>query len=142
MPSEYDMDENGEQRLLTTLVRFDPHVVFDAGANGGEWSVRAEAAFPNAAIHAFEIVPSTYKKLADRVSMLHRVISNPFGLSDQNGEVDVNVDYPGSGHSSIFPLADDRPVTITRCFVESGDSYVRRNGIEHVDVLKMDVEGA
>ena len=56
----FEMTTNGELRVLQLMSVLDPKCIFDVGANVGEWSQLASKIFPNANLHAFEIVPSTF----------------------------------------------------------------------------------
>src|SRR5262245_46243053 len=81
----YDFAVNGELWLLDKLKHLSVEIVFDVGANHGEWSAAANARFPNAVIHAFEIVPNTYSYLEDAAHRITNFHPNPFGLADYNG---------------------------------------------------------
>jgi hypothetical protein len=48
----YNMHSNGEQWLLNKLAAFRPRVVFDVGANVGDWLEMASATLPEAQFHA------------------------------------------------------------------------------------------
>src|SRR6266545_6095729 len=51
----YDFEQNGEKHVLEVLARHDITVVFDVGANVGDWSRLASTFFTNATIHSFEL---------------------------------------------------------------------------------------
>jgi len=80
---EFDFATNGEQRVLEVVAATltQPGVLFDVGANQGEWSRIAASLMPAAAIHAFEVVPDTASVLAARVADLPQVHVNAYGLS-------------------------------------------------------------
>ena len=59
----FDINKNGELRTLKLLSLIKPKCIFDVGANVGEWSLLALKLYPTSIIHAFEIVPSTYKEV-------------------------------------------------------------------------------
>lgn len=134
--------EDGEQGLLDRVPPSDIHTVFDVGANVGHWSQYALGAFPGATVHAFEIVPETSRLLLERLGKEPRFHAHPFGLSDEAGEIAVNI-YPSNLLSSAFSLDGGRDVVeqIT-CRVERGADVARDLGIERIDLLKIDVEGA
>ena len=137
----YDCRSNGEQWLMTRLGTFRPAVVFDVGANVGNWLTLAQATFSGAQFHAFEIVPTTFSALAERMAGNAGVALNNFGLSncsetikmhvfDVSTELSSHVAFPHGGHREII------------CPVRRGDQYMRDKGIERIDLLKIDVEGA
>jgi FkbM family methyltransferase len=133
--------DSGESQLLDRLRGQGFRTLFDVGANLGAWSRHAAHCFPQAQIHAFEIVPATFRKLRAAVEPLGRAIHlNAFGLSDHDGEIEV---YLGSSDaiSSVYRFRETAGEQRTRCAVRTGDSYAEEHGIETIDLLKIDVEG-
>lgn len=61
---------------MQTLSTLQPQVVLDVGANRGEWIQAARTYFPQASIHAFELVPGIFEKLKKNVNKLHLVFWN------------------------------------------------------------------
>jgi|tagenome__1003787_1003787.scaffolds.fasta_scaffold20844716_2 FkbM family methyltransferase len=132
---------NGEHRVLTIVGAEPANTVFDVGANVGEWTASALASFPDAQIHAFELVPDTAERLARRFRADPRVVVNACGLDADAAEIEVTY-YPsfseGSGVNDAHPGFDAE----TRAArVVAGDEYCRERGIESIDFLKIDVEG-
>ena len=73
----YDFDKNGEALLIDNLSRFNLNVVFDVGANIGEWSKFVEIKFNNKTeIHAFELSPTTADTLTLNCSESPRIKIN------------------------------------------------------------------
>lgn len=141
----HDPHTNGEKRVLNILAKRNPQVIFDVGANRGEWSLMAQQACPHAQIHAFEVVPRTYDQLQEAVKPYPDIHPHPFGLSDQTGEItlDFNEDYPTLasgvvGFTGQYHNLSMRPVTGR---VKTGVQVCQELGIEQIDFLKMDVEG-
>jgi FkbM family methyltransferase len=68
---------------------------------------------------------------------------NPFGLSDQAGVVEVHVGQNDTV-SSMLDLGSIRrgEQRLVSCPVRRGDEYCREHGINVIDILKIDVEGA
>jgi FkbM family methyltransferase len=137
----YDLRTNGEAFVVETLAAFQPRVLFDAGANVGDWSIAAKRCCPGAEIHAFEIAQPTFKALVANTRHLPQMHRENVGLSDTGGPIRIrhygafpalttSVDYP---HPLPFSEVDAQVIT--------GDSYVARKGIQHIDFLKIDVEG-
>lgn len=147
----YDIDRNGEEALLRRLAPFAPRVLIDAGANVGDWSRAAARHLPDAVVHAFEIVPDTAAVLRRNTAALGpRIRVNACGLADRAGEVEVfhsAEDSTGSSTSAVAFAVDRASKGITghavlRAPVTTGDAYLAAQGIERVDLLKIDVEGA
>lgn len=139
----YDMATNGELRVLRLIAETRPKVIFDVGANVGEWSAVATQLCPGAQIHAFEVVPSTFDHLAQNVPP--QVILNSFGLSDTEGEITMHL-TAGTADATACPI-EGLPLherlyqkTVTGK-VRTGATYLAEQSIAEVDYLKIDVEG-
>lgn len=137
----YDLRTNGEAFVLETLATFHPRVLFDGGANVGDWSIAAKACCPGAEVHAFEIAQPTFETLLANTRHLPDVHCQNVGLSDVAGPIRIR-------HYSALPAlttATDYPhpfaFTELTAEVVTGDAYATGKGIEHIDLLKIDVEG-
>lgn len=137
----YQSQANGEEWLLSRLVDFDPKVVFDVGANEGDWSVLVRQILPAADLHAFEVVDETYRKLVAKVGPGPKFFANPFGLSNESGHIQIHVYGRSNRLSSYLPYPHGDHEVIP-CPVMAGGAYLLEKGIEHIDLLKVDVEGA
>jgi FkbM family methyltransferase len=140
----YDMRTNGEEELLRRL-RGKLAVIFDVGANRGDWTAKALEYHPTARIHAFEIAPASFALLKDFGDRHATVIANPIGLADKPGTVTLNVSAVNSTISSMVAGPEihlDIPWTTQSGTVTTGDLYCRERGITAIDLLKIDVEGA
>lgn len=139
----YDLHTNGEEEVLRRLAGFvDRPVVFDVGANVGEWTRTAKRWMPGAQIHCFEIVPDTFAILRCSTGSLSGVRLNPLGLGAAEGEVRVELCEGDSSRASVVALPEasgHRQVVTGR--IIPGDEYCRRAGIERVHMLKIDTEG-
>ncbi len=135
-----NIEGNGEARVLQKL---GPtlNVVLDVGANVGDWTKIAIDAGAKS-VHSFEISPATSSGLTQRYAGESRVTINSFGLSSAPGTVTIHhyPDYPALTTMTEYPH-DAKSVAVD-VPVRTGDSYLADNNIEHVDLLKMDVEGA
>jgi FkbM family methyltransferase len=139
----FDLERNGELSVLQQFRTPPPWVVFDVGANVGDWSERAATLFPAAHIHAFEIVPDTARVLAERLRDIggERVTVNALGLSDAPGQVTVAYSPGFSEGSSAALVQAAEDVRLIECPVSTGDAYCAEHGVERIDLLKVDVEG-
>jgi FkbM family methyltransferase len=147
----YVVEQNGEAALLQRLRPFAPAVLIDVGANIGDWTVAACQALPAATVHAFEIAASTADVLERHVMpFADRVVLNRFGLGAEAGEVALYLTPENHTAASTLRSAVDyslseqglREVVEVRGRIVTGDAYLQQAGILHVDVLKIDVEGA
>jgi FkbM family methyltransferase len=143
---DYEFASNGEARVLEVLAREgSTKTVFDVGANIGEWSRLAAGMLPAATIHAFEIVPATFARLQKNCANVPLVIPVDCGLSDQTGPIPVHVvphAEPLATAVSGFLEGYFGALTLSvPGTVMTGDAYCTQKGIDHIDFLKIDVEG-
>jgi FkbM family methyltransferase len=127
----------------------DPAIV-EAGAHIGRDTVRLAHAWPLGHVHAFEPVPDIYAQLRRNVSRLRNVTTYPFAVGAASGTAVLHVSSGASdgsssllspaAHLDVHPdvtFADDIEVaTVTL------DGWAEANGIERVDFLWLDMQGA
>jgi FkbM family methyltransferase len=132
---------NGEARVLEVLGAAGARVIFDVGANVGDWSRLALQLIPDAQVHAFEIVPATAEELARNFADSEQARVNGIGLGEAPGTVEIRF-YPSfSEASGVTELPVDIPFELLRCPVTTGELYCAERGVERIDLLKIDVEG-
>jgi FkbM family methyltransferase len=136
----YDIATNGELWLLNTLGSRRPATILDIGANVGDWTARAITAFPQARIFSFEPNPPVYKELSDRMAGAKSVTALPMAIGTTTGTAILNIKSgPHSGVSSLTKFAHhDRTVEVQTI---RGDEWLASSGLDHVDFMKLDVEG-
>jgi len=115
-----------------------PSVIFDVGANIGLAAVWFASRFPNARVFALEPEPSNYALLCRNAAPYPGIVPIQAALWPESGTIGL-VD-PGTGHWGFRTVAE-----------ATGDSGVAavsipdllaRYGIDRIDLLKIDIEGA
>ncbi|MGH7940521.1 MAG: FkbM family methyltransferase [Limisphaerales bacterium] len=143
---DYDISYNGERWLVQTLAREKLlNVVFDVGANRGDWTAMALEASPEARVHCFEICPPMFQKLATRFAdrnIARNIFLNPFGLSDSESEIKIHYFSRGDGGGALYDIMNRGNSEIVNAKVSRGGDYCERHHIRSIDLLKMDVEGS
>lgn len=130
--------------MCQRLLRPDD-VFIDIGASYGYHTLtNARIVGSQGCVYAFEPQPSLLAALRQNLSAndLTNVKAEGFALSDKPEELRLHrfTDL-GMGHTSIAPL--DHPVSgIFRSPATTLDSYVVREGIKRVALVKLDVEGS
>lgn len=141
-----DPRTNGEDRVAGAVLP-RAKVIFDVGANVGDWTAEAVRLAPAARIHCFEPGSAAFAALSNRGLPAERVVLNPFGLSDR---VESRTLYQFEGQTGLGSLYNragleahgvERASGQETIHLETGDGYCQRHGIEHVDFVKVDVEG-
>lgn len=141
---EYALSEFKEHGEIWMQQRFAGrfNTVFDVGSNIGEWTNMVRQYQPNADIHMFEIVPDTYNRMLSNIKLDSKMFPNSFGLLDKNGTVPIKYKTTYDALSTVVTdlRLDESEMRTGLAF--TGDQYVESRGIEHIDYLKLDVEGA
>jgi FkbM family methyltransferase len=121
-------------------------VFFDIGAHFGEYSKRIVQIFGRAdiAVHAFEPSPNTFKKLAESVKGMATIITNNFGLSDQAENAvlyQAHADTWASVYNRKIDYLGKQVMYEEQIRLSTIDEYCRSNNIEHIHLVKLDIEG-
>jgi FkbM family methyltransferase len=134
---------DGSYDKLPDFVAQPGWVVIDAGANAGVFSV--QQARRGARVYAFEPNPDCFRRLRKAVAangVDHLVTATNSALGSTPGTAKLSVPQGVTTMGSIRPEwsqgegEDDLTVEL-----ETIDGAIRRFGIEHVDLLKIYVEG-
>jgi FkbM family methyltransferase len=123
-----------------------PYCIFDVGSNTGQFleqilkNVKGESQ-----IHCFEPGEKTFRLLNQNVKRDARIKLNNTAIGREKGESRLHYDYAGSGGASLtkrrvdhFGVVFEKSETVT---VTSIDDYCEENGVENIDLLKLDIEG-
>ena len=123
----------------------DAQVVFDVGAERGRYSRRYLEMFPQATVYAFEPGPvarSTLDKLAAKEPRLEVI---PAAVLDWTGKAVLNI-ISADVFSSVLELLPGwtKHKVVSQIMVPTIalDDFSILSGVERVDVLKIDVQGA
>ncbi len=118
--------------------------VLDIGAHHGFYTLlAAHCVGPTGKVIAFEPSPKERRKLLwhVRLNRCRQVQVEPFAVSDREGTMKLFLTQDNSANSlsppEISPIVGSATVPVITL-----DAYCQRNGIERVDLIKMDVEGA
>lgn len=136
--------EVSERQTFAALLEPGMTVV-DIGAHAGLYTLAASRRVgPGGRVIAFEPSPRERARLLKHIQLNHcgNVTIESMALGDADGEADLFVvqDHE-TGCNSLRPgnVGEVRPVRVA---VRRLDDYLARGGIERVDVVKMDIEGA
>jgi FkbM family methyltransferase len=143
----YDFHKNGELKLIRTmpaLFKSEKPIIFDVGANLGEWTMFAKQVLPGAEIHCFEMSPDTFMTLKSNLKKFANLRLNDFGLSDKPGN-STFLDYgANNGGNTLIRnpcFIHSQNTKETSTTLSTGEIYMNENKIRHIDLLKVDVEG-
>lgn len=141
-------DINGEAALLPHLIK-PGDIVFDVGANQGEWSRKILDVQPSVSLYAFEPVDSTFNTLKENMADTEANIYN-IALSKRSGKKTF-YHYNQSNQSarmstfyrrnSVEENLNIQPVAV-QINTKSLSSFCKSHSIDKIDFLKIDTEGA
>ena len=116
---------------------FLPRTIVDAGAHIGMASILFALKYPNARIVAIEPEPSNFARLVRNVAPYKTITPIQAALWREDGEVTLGAStaHP-KGAFQIVDKGRQRVRAITM------DTVMREGGIDSIDLLKMDIEGA
>lgn len=126
----------GEEWFIRNiLVKQKPRVIFDIGANVGDYS-KLLIEHTEATVHAFEPNPTAFKKL---LVLPNRIIKNncAVGAEKTTGTLYFQSDFDRRASlDSRVREGNEEKVDVT-----SIATYVRENKITSIDLIKIDTEG-
>jgi len=151
--NSFDSKINGEdlfiENTLADLLKADAKpVFFDVGANIGDFSLELRKRFPQAEIHSFEPVKTTYNLLeqaaAGKQIQLHNIgFSNSMGKGELFNTVSKDNNTIASAYKDVFHeiFKMDEELGVIEFEMDTIDNFCLSNGIKEIDFLKLDVEG-
>lgn len=125
--------------------------VFDIGANVGDVSLLMLYYFPQATVYSFEPCADTYRQLTKNIGKSGyggRSKACNFGFYDVPKEANLNI-TSFHGANSMLELTDEyrrmnphiKELNSEKINLVRLDDYVTEQGIGHIDLVKIDVEG-
>ena len=134
--------EKEETNFIRSVAK-DDWVYFDIGANVGYYTLLFSTLSKNGRIHSFEPIPLCHHLLSANILLnnLNNIRINNLALSNYSGVTKFSVSQKWETSSFIHTERDPLGEVI---HVEVGrlDDYIKENGIERIDLMKIDVEGA
>ncbi len=118
---------------------FSPRTIVDVGANCGMTSVFYANLYPDAIVVAVEPEASNYTALLDNTRAYPNIIPIHAALWNGDGQVEV---FPGWLKAKKWGKWGFRVREGNGCRALTLTTLMREIGIETVDILKIDVEGA
>ena len=143
------VNNSGEKTIFSKLRIIDStsnsYCIFDVGANQGQFLDLAiqNMKGTNFRIHSFEPSRKTFSILKSKAR--DNVLFNNFGLGKEQGELTLYYDEEGSGLASLtkrklehFGINFSKEEIVA---IQTLDFYCDKNNIDHIHLLKVDVEG-
>ncbi len=125
-------------------------VVFDVGANVGDSAVEYRQWFPKAKLYCFEPVSSTFDRLRANTNNIENIHLEKTALGAEDTTSLMTADHKKSflnravqtEHAGNINDSENSDEQYEEVSVTSLDSYCKEHGIQNIDLLKIDTEGA
>jgi FkbM family methyltransferase len=115
-------------------------VIFDVGANIGEWGSNMLRINADINLHCFEPSQETFSLLKQRLGHYKGVTLNKAGLSHTRQEADF-YENDSADVTSLFHRFDAQNDNKIKVSLITGDEYIKSKKVTAVDFLKLDIEG-
>ena len=143
----YDSGLSNEVRLLSRLLdsfKIASPVIYDVGANIGDWSLLVSEKHPTAVVYSFEPSRNTFVELQKRTENNASINCFNLGFSDSKSESTLFFDEQLSGMASLSRrelLESGKSFHLSeKVNLEVIDEWTKEMNLT-VDLLKIDVEG-
>jgi FkbM family methyltransferase len=133
------------------LVQAAAPLIVDVGAHLGETAKRYRSLFPAATIHCFEPFPPSFAALRGATAADGRIRTHALALGDSIGSASLHSNRSSATNSLL--ASDTRgsdywggEVLSTKATLEIAvttlDRFCAEASLDHIDILKLDVQGA
>ncbi|MDR2430920.1 MAG: FkbM family methyltransferase [Candidatus Margulisbacteria bacterium] len=141
---------SGERNVLNYIkkkyTKLTEVIVFDVGANKGDYSVLTNKILKDRAkIYAFEPAKITYERMTENTKDMKNIERYNLGFSDKDIYATLYYETEGSGLASIYKrnleylnVSLDKKETIT---LHTLDGFCKEKNIPKIHLLKLDIEG-
>ena len=86
----YNIKKNGELNLINNLSKLNFKIIFDVGANLGEWTKITSDKLQNSYFHLFEISETSFAVLNDNFPRNENINLNNLGLYNEEKEIEFS----------------------------------------------------
>ena len=151
-----DFKVSGEEGFISVLLskhhgRLDPFVIFDVGANSGQYAsmvLRKVSRRKKLAVYSFEPSKKAFKSLSQSLGCDERCLPKNLALSSRDGSSQLYDAADGGGSQAAtleiqYSTLSEESQNYFRedVAIRRGDSVVQELGVSYIDLLKLDVEG-
>lgn len=138
---------NYQNAMLSYVKSFLPSdpIILEAGGHFGEDTIRMKSMWPNATMHVFEPLPSSFEKMIYSTHNLSKVFCYPYALTTFSGNTNFYIDIPNNAASSIgYPVEwnesefNKTPIQVPCITI---NEWAKFNNISKIDFMWLDMEG-
>lgn len=135
--------EKEDSEMLYLLVS-DGDTIFDVGANIGWYSNHLAKKLPASKIYSFEPIPETHEQVRKNIELNQskNITLTNVALSDKIQTLTFYYSPSITGASSAANITENSNMQKLECKTNTIDHFVKEKGIDKLDFIKCDVEGA
>lgn len=126
--------DHGDQTLRLQYDLNQDSVVLDLGGYEGQWASDIHAMY-NCEVHIFEALPEFAQSIEQRFKKNPRLHVYSYGIGEKSKIVDFYINRNGS--SMVRATGQ-----LVQAKIVSADNFLREKNIQHVDLMKINIEGA
>jgi len=140
-----NIKQNGEFKIIKNIVK-PGDIIFDIGANIGDWSKAIFSVSPNTFIYAFEPIPSAFDSLLSNIlTNKQNFFAYNIAFSNTIGKKEFCLCKNASRLSGFYNRKhfQERNYIIKKIIVKTDtlDAFCTKHYIDHIDFIKIDTEG-
>jgi len=135
----HSVETSGEENVIRFIKKrgpLDSATIFDVGAHTGEWLQMFRKHSKQAKVFCFEPSPDAYHTL-HKTSDPHTTFVQS-ALGEQTGTAYLESNVLGDSQAHLLNSPTDKTNSVP---VTTVDMFCKKNNIQKIDLLKMDVEG-
>jgi FkbM family methyltransferase len=133
-----------EINAAKSVINHSSPIIFDVGANNGEWSLLLHRVYPQSRIFLFEPQPAC-QKIIENKNIPNSLLIPKAVSSSAEHSVKFYASGDTSGIASLHQRRDsyfnDKDFTLINVNTVTIDDFVREHNLARVDFMKMDIEG-
>lgn len=143
--SLWNLKMNGESDAILHFI-YEGGIIFDVGANVGDWSSLVLSSFSDVKMYLFEPLSKPFAELCRRIKR-EDIFLHQIALSDKEKDTTIFY-YPTSNRLSTLHRRSKeiekrfslKPILIP-IRTQTLDNFCRKANVERIDFLKIDTEG-
>jgi FkbM family methyltransferase len=140
-------EDSGENNALNfvKIPTGEKAIIFDVGANQGQYARLLGNKFKEAQIFSFEPAKISFDIMKEKTKDIGNISYENIGFDKENGEITLYSPAEGSGLASVYQrdishigISMDKTEKVT---MKTIDSFCAEQAIKKINLLKLDVEG-
>jgi FkbM family methyltransferase len=142
IPLYYNIYEWRDTPIIISLIR-DTNTILDIGGNIGQMALLFAQYAQK--VYTFEPIPETGDRLLENIklnNLENKVFLSRVALSNFRGKIKFGLPPIGNRGTGSTIITEQSKVRTIEVDATTLDQFIEENNISHIDLIKMDIEGA